>query len=121
MVVKKISKKIPPDSGEAAPTSESLGDQTFGGIHATGTRVTTSIPAGTMGNDQPISVVSEDWYSPEVTNTGMTKHREPWAGQLTTQFTNVNTSEPDSSLFTVPSDYKIVDENTEPFMIKVQP
>ena len=124
-VVKNIAKKIAPNSAGAAPTSEptseSLGDQTIGGIHATGTRVTTSIPAGTMGNDQPISVVSENWYSPELKTTVMTKHSDPWAGQLTTQFTNVNTSEPEGSLFTVPSDYKIVDENTEPFMIKVRP
>jgi hypothetical protein len=112
--------KVPPDSGESAPSSESLGDQTFGGIHATGTRVTTSIPAGSMGNDQPISVVSESWYSPELKATVMTKHSDPWAGQLTTQFTNVSASEPDASLFTVPSDYKVVDEKAEPFMIKVQ-
>jgi hypothetical protein len=50
----------------------------------------------------------------------MTKHTDPWAGELKTQFTNVNTAEPDSSLFAVPSDYKIVDEKAGPFVIQKQ-
>jgi hypothetical protein len=48
----------------------------------------------------------------------MTKHSDPWAGELKTQFTNVNASEPDSSLFSVPSDYKVVDEKAGPFVIQ---
>jgi hypothetical protein len=102
------------------PDVESLGDQTINGIHATGTRVTTTIPAGSMGNEQPILVQSETWSSPELKATVMTKHTDPWAGELKTQLTNVNNSEPDLSLFTVPSDYKIVDEKPMQ-MIKLQP
>jgi hypothetical protein len=101
----------------APPTTENLGDQTIDGIHATGTRVTTTIPAGKMGNEQPILVTSERWYSPELKTTIMTKHTDPWAGELKTEFTNVNTSEPDSSLFTIPGDYKVVDDKAGPFMI----
>jgi hypothetical protein len=101
------------------PNLENLGDQTIGGIHATGTRMTTTIPAGSMGNEQPILVQSETWSSPELKATVMTKHTDPWAGELKTQLTNVNSSEPDPSLFTVPSDYKIVDE--KPFQIKLPP
>lgn len=108
-------------SDENPPATENLGDQTINGIHATGTRITTTIPAGKMGNEQPISVVSESWYSPDLKATVMTKHSDPWAGTLTTQFSNVNTSEPDPSLFTVPSDYKIVDDKAGPLMIKIQP
>ena len=107
------------DSGEPAPASENLGDQTINGIHATGTRVTTTIPAGKMGNEKPIVVTSESWYSSELKATVMTKHDDPWAGELKTEFTNVNTAEPDSSLFTVPADYKIVDVKDGPIKIKV--
>ncbi len=102
------------------PNIENLGDQTIGGIHATGSRVTTTIPAGSMGNEQTILVQSETWSSPELKATVMTKHTDPWAGELKTQLTNVNNSEPDPSLFTVPSDYKIVDEKPIQ-IIKVQP
>jgi len=101
-----------------APATENLGDETIDGIHATGTRITTTIPAGEMGNEQPIAVVSERWYSPELKVTIMTKHTDPWAGELKTQLTNVNTSEPDPSLFLVPSDYKVVSDKVGQFFIQ---
>jgi hypothetical protein len=105
------------DAEGPAPTTENLGDQTINGIHATGTRISTTIAAGKMGNESPIHVTSEHWYSPELKATVMTKHSDPWAGELKTQFTNVNTSEPDASLFTVPSDFTISNEKAMPFVI----
>jgi hypothetical protein len=112
-------RKAEHDSNEAAPTTEHLADQTINGIHATGTRITTTIPSGKMGNDKPILVTSERWYSSDLKATVMTKHDDPWAGELETQFTSVNTSEPDPSLFTVPSDYKIVDDKDGPVSIRM--
>jgi hypothetical protein len=112
-------RKAGQDSNEPAPTSENLGDQTIDGIHATGTRITTTIPSGKMGNEKPIVVTSERWYSPDLKATVMTKHDDPWAGELETQFTNVNTSEPDPSLFTVPGDYKVVDDKDGPVTIRM--
>lgn len=108
-------KKIGPDHEDAGST-ENLGDQTINGIHATGTRMTHTIPAGQMGNDKPIVVRSERWYSQDLKATVMTKHDDPWAGELKTEFTSVNTAEPDASLFTVPGDYKIVDDKDGPVM-----
>lgn len=101
-----------------APVTENLGDQTMDGIHATGTRITTTIPAGRMGNEQPITVTSERWFSPELKITVMTKHNDPWAGELKTQFTNVNASEPDASLFVVPADYKVLEDKAGPVTIR---
>jgi hypothetical protein len=112
--------KSAPDSNEPAPATENLGDQTIDGVHATGTRVTTTIPAGTMGNEQPILVTSENWYSPELKATVLTKHNDPWAGELKTQFTNVSTNEPDASLFTVPPDYQVVDDKEGPVTIRLK-
>lgn len=106
---------------EPDSNTENLGDQTIDGIHTNGTRVMTTIAAGKMGNEQPIVITSERWYSPELKATVMTKHTDPWAGELKTQFTNVNTSEPDPSLFAVPSDYKIVDEKAGPVTINLPP
>jgi|SRR5215469_3224473 len=105
-------------SDDPAPTSENLGDQTIEGIHATGTRMTTTIPAGNMGNEKPIQVTSERWYSPELKAAVLTKHSDPWAGELKTQFTSVSTAEPDSSLFQVPGDYKVLDEKAGPFVLQ---
>jgi hypothetical protein len=112
-------RKAGPDSGEAAPKSESLGDQTIDGIHVTGTRMTHIIPAGKMGNEKPITVTSERWYSPELKATISTKHDDPWAGELKTDFKNVNTGEPDASLFSVPADYKVMDVKDGPIRIKL--
>src|SRR5215469_2270217 len=107
-------KRVGPDSAEAPPNSENLGDQTIDGIHVTGTRVTTTIPAGKMGNEKPITVTSERWYSPELKVTVMTKHDDPWAGELKTELKNVNSAEPDASLFSVPADYRVVDHKEGP-------
>jgi hypothetical protein len=101
--------------------TEQLGDQAIDGIHATGTRVTTTIAAGKMGNEQPMIISSERWYSPELKATVMTKHNDPWAGELKTQFTNVTTSETDPASFAVPSDYKVVDEKAGPVTIALPP
>jgi len=114
-----VYRKAGHDSDEPAPTTENLGDQTINGLHATGTRITTTIPSGKMGNDKPIVVTSERWYSADLKATVMTKHNDPWAGELETQFNNVNTSEPDPSLFTVPNDYKIVDDKDGPVTIRI--
>jgi hypothetical protein len=119
VIFNKTIVKSGPDSGEAAPAKENLGDQTIEGIHATGTRVTTTIPAGKMGNEKPIIVTSEHWYSPELKATIMTKHDDPWAGELKTEFKNVNTAEPDASLFAVPADYKVVGVKDGPMTIQL--
>ena len=112
-------KKIGPDSGETAPNSENLGDETIDGIHVTGTRMTHTIPAGKMGNEKPITVTSERWYSPELKATVTTKHNDPWAGELKTELKNVSTSEPDASLFAVPADYKVIDDKDGPIRFKL--
>ena len=112
-------KKAGPAADEPAPTTENLGDETIAGVHAAGTRVITTIPAGQMGSDQPISVTSERWYSPELKVTVMTKHNDPWAGELKTEFTNVNTSEPAVSLFTIPSDYRIMEDKEGPMLLQL--
>jgi len=113
-------RKTDDGSGENAPKSESLGDQTIEGIHATGTRMTTTIPVGKMGNEKPIVVTSERWYSPELKATVMTKHDDPWAGELKTEFKNVVAGEPDASLFTVPADYKVMDDKDGRIKIKIE-
>ena len=113
-------KKAGADSGEAAPKSENLGDQTIDGIHVTGTRMTHVIPAGKMGNEKPITVTSERWYSPELKATVSTKHDDPWAGELKTDLKNINAAEPDASLFSVPADYKIIDVKDGPIRIKLR-
>ena len=92
-----------PDKG----TTESLGKQTIEGVVAEGTRSTTTIPAGKIGNEQPIQIVWEKWYSPELQTIVMSKHSDPLVGETIYRLTNIVRSEPARTLFEVPSDYTL--------------
>lgn len=85
--------------------AEQLGRQSFDGVEAEGSRNTITIPAGQIGNDLPINIVSERWHSPELQLLVMTRHSDPRTGETTYRLTNINRAEPDHSLFEVPSDY----------------
>jgi hypothetical protein len=87
--------------------TEALAMQTINGVQATGTRVTRTIPAGQIGNAQPIQIVTETWHSPDLKVAVMTKRVDPMHGTTITQLTNITRSEPDPSLFQVPSDYTV--------------
>jgi TonB family protein len=89
------------------PVKESLGTQNIEGVEATGTRITTTLSAGAIGNEQPINIVTETWYSPELHAVIMSKHTDPRFGETTYRLTNINRSEPAHSLFEVPADYTI--------------
>ncbi len=88
-------------------TTESLGTQTIEGVSATGTRTTRTIPAGKIGNDKPIQIVTEKWFSPDLQVEVMSKHSDPRFGTFTYQLTNISRTEPAASLFQVPSDYTV--------------
>ena len=89
---------------------ESLGKQMVEGVEAEGTRVTTTIPAGEVGNDAPINIVSESWYSNELQVMVKSRHSDPRSGETVYRLTNINRSEPDHSLFEVPADYSIKEQ-----------
>jgi hypothetical protein len=85
---------------------ESLGSQRMEGVSAEGTRETSTIEAGAIGNDRPISVVSERWYSSELQTEVMTRHSDPRSGERVVRLTNIRLGEPDPSLFQVPASYQ---------------
>ena len=84
---------------------EDLGTQTIAGVGAQGTRYTRIIPAGQIGNEKPITIVSEHWYSNDLQMTVMSKRSDPRFGETSYTLTNIQRSEPAASLFAVPSDY----------------
>jgi hypothetical protein len=86
---------------------EDLGKQLIEGVEAEGTRTTITIPAGEIGNERAIEIVSERWYSPELQLVVMTRHSDPRMGETTYKLTNINRTEPAKSLFEVPADYTI--------------
>ncbi len=69
--------------------------------------MTRTIPAGEMGNEKAITVVTERWYSNELQMAVLTTHTDPMMGTVTTKLVNVTQGAPDAALFQVPSDYSI--------------
>jgi hypothetical protein len=101
MAVKPFQKRLPKGK------EESLGRQTVEGVEAEGTRTSFTIPAGEIGNERPIEVVSERWYSPELQVVVLSRHSDPRFGETTYRLTRLARGEPDRSLFEVPADYKV--------------
>ncbi len=100
----------------AAPNpvrTENLGEQLILGYRAHGTRVITTLPAGQIGNDRPIDIVSEQWFSPELELVMRSVHRDPWAGEFTTTVTQIVLGDQPPALFQVPPTYKVIDAATE--------
>jgi hypothetical protein len=105
-----------------AVTKEQLGSKAVNGLQAEGVRVTRTIPAGAIGNEKPIEVVTERWYSPDLQIAVMTVHTDPMMGTVTSKLVNVVRSDPDASLFQVPSDYKLeVGRPNEPMYMPMKP
>lgn len=86
-------------------TTVSLGTQMVNGVSAQGTRTTRTIPAGAIGNERPIVITVERWYSPDLQTNVLIKRSDPRTGENVFQLTNIVRSEPDASLFQVPADY----------------
>jgi hypothetical protein len=80
---------------------------------AEGSRTTVTYPIGAVGNDRPIISVSETWTSPELKTVVLSKNSDPRNGDSTTRLTNISRLEPDASLFQIPSDYEIVDQQAQ--------
>ncbi|MCP9493251.1 MAG: hypothetical protein MSG64_02225 [Pyrinomonadaceae bacterium MAG19_C2-C3] len=95
--------------------TENLGKQSFDGVEAEGTRTTRTIPAGEIGNERPLEIVSERWYAPALQAVVMTRRSDPRSGETTYRLTNINRGEPSRSLFEVPADYTVKESPAMPF------
>jgi hypothetical protein len=102
--------------GPGDVTQEPLDPKTVNGVQAhdlcgcqpEGVRVTRTIPAGAIGNDKPIVVVTERWYSTDLQMVVLTTHTDPMMGTVTAKLASVARGDPNNpSLFQIPSDYKV--------------
>jgi hypothetical protein len=99
-------------------TTEQLGSQTMEGVMVNGVRTKRTIPAGQIGNDRPIYIVTEIWTSPDLKAIVSSKRSDPRMGEQTFNLTNIVRGEPDPSLFTVPADYKIIERGPKTIMYR---
>jgi hypothetical protein len=87
---------------------EDLGMKTVNGVPARGTRITTVVPVGAIGNDKEFRSVTERWFSPDLNLLIKSVSTDPRFGTTTYELTNISRQSPDASLFQVPADYNIV-------------
>jgi len=86
---------------------EDLGTRNIEGVDCTGMRQTSTIPAGTIGNEKPISIVTETWFSEAIGAVVESISDDPRFGKTTYQLTNLQLSEPPRSLFEPPANFKV--------------
>ena len=103
----RMQKRLQKEEASGEFQKQSLGTQSINGVNAEGTRITRTIPAGQIGNDRPIQIVSERWYSPDLQIVVKSTHSDPRFGTNTYTLTNIQRTEPATSLFAVPSDYTV--------------
>lgn len=81
-----------------------LGMRTVNGEPATGSRVEATIPAGAMGNEQPVKMSAEQWYGTDLKVVVEATYLDPRTGETRYQLREIQRTEPDASLFRVPAD-----------------
>jgi hypothetical protein len=91
------------------PDNAPLEHATIDGLAVEGRKTSETIPAGRIGNEQPIVITSEEWRSTDLKVLVLTKHNDPRTGESTYRLSNVVRAEPDPSLFMVPPDYTVKD------------
>jgi hypothetical protein len=88
-----------------------LGSDTMEGLLVEGTRRTITWPAGSMmGNDRPLTSLSETWTSPDLKIVVLSRVSDPRNGEHTRKLVNVSRAEPDPGLFQPSTDYTVMED-----------
>ncbi|QOL50316.1 hypothetical protein [Massilia litorea] len=107
MIAGAISGALGDNKWAAKAVSRDLGTRDFNGVKAEGKQRSYEIPAGEVGNRNPIVVSDETWYAPDLQVTVYAKHSDPRSGDYVYRLENLKRGEPDAALFAVPSDYQV--------------
>ena len=84
-----------------------LGMKDFDGVKAEGKSTVWTIPAGEVGNRNPINVTSESWYAPELQATVHSRYNDPRTGETIYRLAGIRRGEPSADLFRVPAEYEV--------------
>jgi hypothetical protein len=92
-------------SSTVAPKETSLGEKMIDGIKTVGKRADYTVAANVIGNEKPITMMLEQWFSPELGVVMLSTQRSSAGIENTYKLEQLDRSEPDRSLFTVPADF----------------
>ena len=82
-----------------------LGERQVDGETVAGSRVEATIPAGAIGNRQPIKMSAEQWYGRDLQVVVEATYRDPRTGETRYKLSDIHRDEPDAKLFQVPDTY----------------
>lgn len=93
----------------AGPGAEELGKQTILGLETIGTRQVRVIETGAIGNDRPLLIRREFWFSPQLGINLLSTREDPRFGTQKFEITELVPDAPDAKLFEPPADATILD------------
>jgi hypothetical protein len=102
-----VTRSVTPLGMGSPQAGEDLGSQVLEGLLVQGTRFTMVMPSGALGNDRPIEIVTERWYSPDIEAVVWQRHFDPRFGETSYRLVNVVRGEPSPDLFMVPQGYEL--------------
>ncbi len=87
-------------------TDERLGVKTIAGVVAEGTRNSYTVPSGDP-DAQPIVVVNESWYCPELKIVILETNDDPRSGSWRNELVDIVRAEPDVAQYDPPANYVV--------------
>ena len=94
-------------AGLGKGVTTSLGTKEFDGVKAEGSSTVWTIPAGRIGNRNPISVTKESWYAHDLQVLVYARHNDPRTGESIYRLASIKRAEPSAELFKVPEGYTV--------------
>lgn len=95
-----------PPSAMNLSAPQRLGERRVAGETVSGSRIEGVIPAGAIGNEQPIRMSAEQWYGKDLQVVVEATYRDPRSGDTEYKLREIHRTEPDARLFRVPDNYK---------------
>lgn len=100
-------------NGASKHEHEDLGAGSSEGEVTHGYRETTTIQPRILGNDKPMVITREFWWSPRLAVNLLSTVDNPLTGKQIFTAKDLSISEPDPSYFQVPADYKVIDRRED--------
>jgi hypothetical protein len=100
--------KLPKLDEQHDIVTDQLGTKNIDGVTCIGKRQTITIPAGQVGNEKPISIVTETWFSPDIEAVVQSTTTDPRFGQTTYTLSNLQFKDQAPALFALPNGYRLL-------------
>ena len=85
-----------------------MGSKIIDGLECTGTRETRTFNPGAFGNDKPVVVIKEIWYSPQLQFNLSVTRLDPRNGTQKLDVIDLKLGDPGTEWFVLPDGYRMV-------------